>query len=114
MITPEQQRIEIAKLVGWSNLHIAENGTALMGWWHGEPRQSLVVPDYVNDSNAIREALKLLSNDDAKIGSRWRFIDELIYITMAESRLIHREIFELVNASPQQCAQAFLRAFEIV
>ncbi len=108
-MTPEQQRIAIAELCGWSNIHQAENGTSLMGWWSGPPRTSLVIPDYLNDLNAMHEAEKVLTTEQLTSYLNWLDITcggELELSAMVEGP---EYAFGLLHATAAQRAEAFLR-----
>jgi hypothetical protein len=87
---PEQQRIAIAKACGWNNDDI-ERGYALCQF-------SEIVPDYLNDLNAMHEAEKLHA-DDGKWTERYWLA---LYEATQETRWPY-------DASAAQRAEAFLK-----
>ncbi len=113
-MTPEAQRIAIAEKCGWrtqpgSQGKCWEQTDCLEdGWFYASE-----LPDYLNDLNATHEAEKALTADDAETGSHWRFIQELIYVTKAESMEMHREVFVVAHATAAQRAEAFLRTLNL-
>ena len=103
-MNPIEQRIAIAEACGWSNIHKAENGTSLMGWWHGPPRTSLVIPDYLNDLNAMHEAIMAQPQD----------VRARINFNLAESFRPKKWILDqTVNATAAQRAEAFLKTLNL-
>lgn len=96
-LTPEQQRIKVAELCGWSDCYIESSdqwvwGQSPSGDWH-------VVPDYLQDLNAMHEA-------EANIGTnpndeKWdRYTDNLFILTMPNEHLY--------RATAAQRAEAFV------
>lgn len=65
--------------------------------------------DPLNDLNAVHEAEKVLTDDDAEFGSRRRFITELIEITGAKSMEMHPEVFVVAHATASQRSESLLR-----
>jgi hypothetical protein len=115
-MTPEAQRIAIAEACGWRNVRKeppfdkpwdAPLGTSPRATYSGEGFEK--VPDYLRDLNAMNEAEKVLTNDDADSGSQWSYVQQLIHITKAESMEMHREVFIVSTATAAQRAEAFLR-----
>ena len=101
-MTPEQQRIAIAK-------------ACRVETWQGDcPDDSLTkegkhLPDYLNDLNAMHEAEKLILNYDA--GSHGRYIDHLIDVCgKRKDETWHLAIF---HATASQRAEAFLRTLNL-
>lgn len=109
-MSPEAQRIAIAKACGW------QCHRPFMGGEHWYPPNlhplSNVIgynlPDYLNDLNAMAEVEKMIPDDESSTG-RWGYIGHLIHITGAESLEVYREAFILSSATAAQRAEAFLR-----
>jgi hypothetical protein len=93
---PEQQRIAIAEVCGWTETP--------SGKWH---RNGFVMPDplnppdYLNDLNAMHEAEKTLSYNDKQ-----KYLDIL---ADAPREDIHHTWADSVFATAAQRAEAFLR-----
>lgn len=83
-MTPEQQRIKIAEACGWKPDKRGLGWLSPHGYYAPEP-------DYLNDLNAMREAEKVLTDEQ---------LEE--YFTR-----IHK------NFSASQRAEAFLRTFNL-
>jgi hypothetical protein len=111
-VKPEKQQIAIAEACGWTthenphdnscHRYSAPKGTSPFLGRHA-------LPNYLNDLNAMHEAEKVLTNDDADSGSQWSYVQQLIDITKAESMEMHREVFIVSTATAAQRAEAFLR-----
>jgi len=103
-MTPEQQRIAIAESCGWHERQEPVGSYNATAWWWGEtryPSNVMPVPDYLNDLNAMHEALKSFK-DDETLWHTFRY--HLI-------ALLHPAQHEL-HATAKQYAEAFLRAIE--
>ena len=99
-MTPEQQRIAIAEACGWTVLE-PEVKPAIIYLWalrqgfiHEENRE--IIPDYLNDLNAMHEAEKTLTD---KAHEEFRL--NLYEVLGDDSRLI-------VSSTAAQRAEAFL------
>ena len=91
-MSPEAQRIAIAEACGWE--HIAFN----RGWIKvGDGETQCVIPDYLNDLNAMHEAEVFIRKDHDVYGLYLSHLNR----TAPECR---------VHATPAQKAEAFLRA----
>ena len=57
-MSPEKQRIAIAEACGWTSID-----SAFVGYWPGaeDPMDYDTVPDYLNDLNAVHEAIRTLT-----------------------------------------------------
>lgn len=102
-MTPEQQRIAIAEVLGFRNIHTAENGTALIASW---------IPDYLNDLNAMHEAVVAFKQTVNDPDRRWsnelmRVIQDHECCGAIEAR------YRTANATALQRAEAFLRALNL-
>jgi hypothetical protein len=108
-VKPEKQRIAIAEACG----HEIAYGEIVTIEPRDDGSPTIVdhrpIPDYLNDLNAMNEAEKVLTNDDADSGSQWSYVQQLIDITKAESMEMHREVFIVSTATAAQRAEAFLR-----
>ena len=80
-MTPEQQRIAIAEACGEDNDSIYRD----------------LIPDYLNDLNAMHEAEKIMNNNDW-----WKFVEHLTNICGGGTALG-------ISATASQRAEAFLR-----
>ena len=98
-MTNEQINIAIAKACGWGNDDI-ERGYTLCQFTE-------YVPDYFSDLNAMHEAEKVFTYEEAE-----QFEGELCYICGSEN--LHKEYplpfeFSVAHASAAQRAEAFLK-----
>lgn len=59
-MTPEQQRIAIAEACGWTNICEEIKPAIIYLWGTDLENCKSIVPDYLNDLNAMHEAEKLL------------------------------------------------------
>jgi len=117
-MTPQAQRIAIAKACKWSHIENC-NTMAVGGIWRGYPPtgqlvgQKQLLPDYLNDLNAMHEAMNGLT-DKQQI----RFNEELEIVCGAElidfeNDYNRYDLFKLVHATAAQRAEAFLRALNL-
>jgi hypothetical protein len=105
-MTPEQQRIAIAEACG--RVQRADGFWFPAGKYYG----SAGIPDYLNNLNAMREALDTLNDDH-----QWQFIQHLNEITRNKDHNDPDDWFiqntdwswRMVNATESQRAEAFLR-----
>lgn len=100
-MSPEQQRIVIAEACGWTE--ISDWGA---GGINGQDPGKLwvglqVIPDYLNDLNAMHEAVQILDGY-----MMLKFATELIFVTSGPGT---GGSFSHVNATAAQRAEAFLR-----
>jgi hypothetical protein len=109
-MTPDAQRIAIAEACGWSFGVSADDPTEC--WhkpaWGGMRVHSLVIPDYLDDLNAMAKAERLLTDEQ-----QVEYIAHLLGIT-EESRqslwsMSWDSAFYCASALPEQRAEAFLR-----
>jgi hypothetical protein len=107
-MTPEKQRIEIAKACGWQWARLVHQ-EGLADDFIGFPPNTVTVgtnerylPDYLNDLNAMHEAEKKL------IGSRQKvtYLDELM-------KILGYPTFDSVHATAAQRAEAFLKTLNL-
>ena len=103
-MTPEAQRIAIAEACGWRNI----DGGALTI----EPNDSVQLPNYLSDLDAIHEAEKILT-----MGQHFEFRQHLWntavrFITKPDSqgRSVRRHY---ASATAAQRAEAFLRTLNL-
>ena len=112
---PEEQRIAIAEACGWTWCnHPDFLGTALWGWsinkaFHDEDYYrcekllaAKILPDYLNDLNAMHEAEKLIRS---KLNKR----NGQVYAYLYESELNNLTGGEPIYATAAQRAEAFLK-----
>jgi hypothetical protein len=98
-MTNEQINIAIAKACGWDSDDIARGYTLC--------QFTEDAPDYCNDLNAMHEAEKVFTYEEAQ-----QFEGELCYICGSEN--LHKEYplpfeFSVAHATAQQRAEAFLK-----
>jgi hypothetical protein len=106
-MTPEEQRVAIAEACGWK---LKSNGLSPMWSWQNESlihrikwvahkvmASQGVLPDYLNDLNAMHEAEKAMNNNDW-----WKFVEHLTNICGGGTALG-------ISATSSQRAEAFLR-----
>lgn len=114
-MTSEAQRILIAEACGWKHY----KNTGVDGWWppyvlkieNGNPNYGDLVgqcPDYLNDLNAIREAVDTLSFDE-----RTEWLRALVFIVHgvhSDTLQTDAEWTAVANAKASQVAEAFCHA----
>jgi hypothetical protein len=101
---PEQQRVAIAEACGWVACRTAlqsKDNPANDGWRMGS-RTVRVLPDYLNDLNAMHEAEKVLRGHGDLITDYIRLLNK--------GDLGYRR---LAFATAQQRADAFVRVLEM-
>lgn len=99
-MTPEAQRIAIAEVCGW--------GRSPTGWWkHGLDGsfvgKSELLPDYLNDLNAMHEAVETLRNLP---GSEWFDFQQILKEECGST-------MNCIQATAAQRAEAFLRTLNL-
>ncbi len=100
-MTPEAQRIAIAKLCGWTRPHLDDpRKPAHMAFIvpNSTKGQLGFIPDYIADLNAMHEAEMTLGNDEITWGKYSRHLFDIIEP--------HRHT---IHATAAQRAEAFLR-----
>ena len=98
-MTPEQQRIAIAKACGW----MQSRSSMWDGWWYqkkGKRTYQPLVPDYCNDLNAMHEAEKTLNQNLAA---------EYARMLTSAAWQSEQPTFAPMTATAAQRAEAFLR-----
>jgi hypothetical protein len=98
-VSPEQQRIAIAKACGWLQSRTCNWG----GWWYlkkGKRAYQQTPPDYLNDLNAMHEAEKMLNRESGyhEIGGYG------LYLVALEHN---------VSSTAAQRAEAFLKTLNL-
>jgi hypothetical protein len=89
-MTQEEQRVAIAEACGEDSDSIVRE----------------LIPDYLNDLNAMHEAEKMLTQDQLIDYSR--HLGKLVTIHLPASRAAWMD-FKLINSTASQRAEAFLR-----
>jgi len=117
-MTPEQQRIAIARACGWTNVaplivkNVKHEGDDITvgissddGW----------IPDYLNDLNAMHEAEQVLTYEQKR-----RFVFWLDYLHPSadihpcdRKNDMRLEVFGLIHATAAKKAEAFLRTLNL-
>lgn len=98
-MSDDKMRIKIAEACGWT--HIQKNRLYNLQGVHpigGDP----LVPDYLNDLNAIHKAEKVLTQKQ-----RRKYCQRLWQINGNGGQTVH---WRLVNSTARQRAEAFIRA----
>ncbi len=96
-MTPEKQRIAIAKACGAKNIRIVDMGSRIVADF---PRYShRYLPDYPNDLNAMHEAEKVIGFDEEIKGQNYR--NMLFHLVSVRPLVVH--------ASASHRAEAFLK-----
>ena len=101
-MTPEAQRIAIAEACGWTE--ISDWGAGGINGKHPTEPWVEVIPDYLNDLNAMHEAEKTLN-----------FIKAAEYARILTSIAWQSEqpVFAPMTATAAQRAEAFLRTLNL-
>ena len=96
-MTPEAQRIAIAEACGWEWKETSERGGNKFKscWYHPDYRfvtESANLPDYLNDLNAMYEAMETLTDDQLFTMSRWlqHVTRSARIVTVMHSKAAHR------------------------
>lgn len=105
---PEEQRIAIHKARGFT---LAQTKGFVMDIWTKENPyvDTGPAPDYLNDISAIAEARAFLSENQA-----CDFVRKLAHVIGADgwTESTH-DVFQLINATPAQQAEAFLKTLNL-
>ena len=94
-VNPEQQRIAIAEACGWK--------PAPRGRWKLNERVERFRPDYLNDLNAMHEAVETLRNLP---GSEWFDFQQILKEECGST-------MNCIQATAAQRAEAFLRTLNL-
>jgi hypothetical protein len=105
-MTPEQQRIAIAKSVGWTGIYYNPVHGGWMGTRPKEDRDSYYLLDYLNDLNAMHEAEKATFCNSML----WDiFVERLCDVTEAVNVSMIDALIITNRATAAQRAEAYLR-----
>ena len=108
----EKQRIKIAEACGWKDMFI-ENNRPLLGRHEPESmgRDYLCVPDYLNDLNAMHEALKELNEEHLLIfAQHLKSIAVKVFLYTCTVDEVWTSCFQL---EAQHWAEAFLKTLNL-
>ena len=108
-MTPEAQRIAIAEACGWTE--ISDWGAGGINGKHPTEPWVEVIPDYLNDLNAMHEAEQILWG--MNWSHRYAFNDNLA--NTLKGRTVNRNEWDaetLLDATAAQRAEAFLRTID--
>lgn len=113
-MNPDDQRIAIAKTRGWRiTVHLHKDGwkSVIKGVQPGlnftdSPLDHHSIPDYLNDLNAIHEAILTLP-DDAPFTY---YLSQIIWETN-RTRLVTS--LDMLKASPAQLSKAYLECLQL-
>lgn len=108
-MTPGEKRVEIAEAMGWKELLCFEDSETGYQVWSGlnpkgclEPRTREIVPDYLNDLNAMHEAEKIFDTaPDWPSSPRYAYSRNLYNVIVPKTDQPFR-------ATAEQRADAFL------
>ena len=103
-MTQEQQRIAIAEACGWKN---CAGDSGFTTRYKGTPSETTVrvtLPDYINDLNAMHEAVKMLNYDQ-----RNKYLNILCELTREDEMDDVDGDFAWCDATASQRAEAFLK-----
>ena len=107
----EEQRIAIAEACGWRDIHTFReyDGTCVIdGVYKNNPDGfRTIIPDYLNDLNAMHEAEKVLT-----VSQHSDYICQLYYKTMGLGKGIC-DWQKLAGATAAQRAEAFLKTLNL-
>ena len=120
-MTREEQRIAIAEAVGWKRWDHSDVMNLEDAWsMHeafvldpfGNPANINSIPAYLNDLNAIHEAEKLLTDEQAQV-----YFDNLSNVTGARLETLGVQYgvchFKMYNATAAHRAEAFLKTLSL-
>jgi hypothetical protein len=104
---PEQQRIAIAEACGWTQIESCTCCDGVSRGYQPTPgAHKKHLPDYLNDLNAMHEAEKVLTYEQAE-----EFVEQL-YLADQKNNLAENPPpwrFNVASATAAQRAEAFLR-----
>jgi hypothetical protein len=101
-VTPEQQRIAVAKACGWT--YVTSDLIGRPPWSDRCGADDCAIPDYLNDLNAIREAILSLPTADISGKDQVSVHRHLGYVCKDPHHM------RTWLASPAELTEAFLRA----
>lgn len=105
-MSPEAQRIAIAKACGWREIH--NGGLHPEGFHPTRPRGRERLPDYLADLNAVHEAEKVLTGHQAD--EYTEILTDRVYRYHEGDRHWAKSEFFAIHATAAQRAEAFLKA----
>jgi hypothetical protein len=100
---PEEQRIAIAEACGWTEVDWNGVYQDWLGVPPNEERDRHPIPDYLNDLNAMHEAVETLRGKD---GPQWFDFQRTLMIQCGSW-------MNCIQASAAQRAEAFLRTLNL-
>lgn len=112
------QNAAIAEACGWKIKTVTQEQSAFYGvplstraWFPPDDREwdDIECPDYLNDPNAMHEAVSTVINTDELKDSYVRYLYVLIDAPMPFEHTPLFQQFQVVNATAAQRAEAFLR-----
>ena len=102
----EQQRIAIAEACGWTECRLIKSYDGEQVPYGVAPNESPILnetPDYLNDLNAMHEALDKVENDGLFLYE----LDQVIWEERKTRELVSQ--MDRLKAKPHQLAEAFLK-----
>ncbi len=108
-MTDQEMRIAIAETCGWYRLPQDSQTWAPRGWEHGKDvygklRPTSNLPDYLNDLNAMREALACIDSKQQEV-----FIYHLHRIVDSLDEREESSYWLILMATARQLAEAFIK-----
>lgn len=100
----EKQRIKIAEACGWT--YIFDWGAAGMNGKHPSEPLVEIIPDYLNDLNAMHEAEKMLTEH------QWDEYERVLRLVCDGCSYYEGAGKELLHATAAQRAEAFLKTID--
>jgi hypothetical protein len=104
-MTPEQQRIAIAEVCGWTEIEPCTCCDGVSRGYTPTPgAHKKHLPNYLNDLNAMHEAEKVLTDDQWPI-----YRDEIRLVVLGPIRMVSDWCKSDIHSTASQRAEAFLR-----
>jgi hypothetical protein len=115
----EAQRIKIAEACGWEDIHEEKHPAITYLWGYlrfdgqlGEDRE--MVPDYLNDLNAMHEAAEVLTERQRSVYGNLLFIKHAPEIADDDGPYLKSDSgFRMAQITAAQRCEAFLRTLKL-
>jgi hypothetical protein len=110
---PEEQRIAIAEVCGWTAIFHNSVARDYMGHKPNDDRDMYVIPDYLNDLNAMHEAENLVIYSDERLPKKYTQQIKAAICREAGLRKAHMDFDMCITATAAQRAEAFLKTLNL-